>query len=247
MIAPTLLLAALLAASTEPASAPDRVVRGEAFDVRTGDLVYREVHHETWLDGRLLRSSVDYLTTTGEPISRKWIVPRTLPWAPGYEILDRRSAAREAALPAGSQIDLAWQRGERSTVRHGRADLDDTVVVDAGLYPFVAANWQRLLGGEALTLRIPVPWRLALYDFRLRRVEGDDTSRVTFELAASSFMVRLVLDPIRLVYDAADRTLLEQIGRTGIADDAGDPIVARVVYEGGAPLAPPDRSKPAEP
>jgi len=70
---------------------------------------------------------------------------------------------------------------------------------------------------------------------------------VTFELAASSFVVRLVLDPIRLVYDAADRTLLEQIGRTGIADDAGDPIVARVVYEGGAPLAPPDRSKPAEP
>lgn len=242
MLAPTLLLAALVA-STDGGPAIERLVRGEAFDLRTRELLYVEEHHERWREGRFLGSRVVYRDRSGATIREKWLVPGPLSWCPGYESVDPRSGSREAALAEGSRLELASQRSSRSTVRRERAARGDEVVVDAGLHPFVDAHWDRLLAGETLRLRIPVPWRLTLYDFRLRRVEAESGSppsdRVTLELTAASFVIRLVLDPIRLVYEANGRRLVEQTGRTGLTDDAGDPIVARVAYSGGAPLVPP--------
>jgi len=236
MSAPALLLAALVATAFGGGPAESVVARGEARDPETGVLLYPEAHRQRWRDGAWLGTEVRYVGADGTPWVTKWLVPRTRPAAPACEWLDHRSGRREAALPEGDRIALAWSEDGRE--RRGAAALPPGSAVDLGAQVVILESWERLVAGETVELEIAVPERLALYGFRLRRVDSGGAGRVTFELSPANVLVRLVLDPIRFTYSTPDRTIRSFLGRTGIADARGRPIVARVDYTTDVPLSP---------
>jgi len=236
MTGPALLLAALVASAFGDGPAESVVARGEAHDPSSGALLYTEEHRQRWRDGAWLGTEVRYVGADGTPWVTKWLLPRDRPAAPACEWVDHRSGRREAALPEGDRIELAWSEGERG--RRGAADLPPGSAVDLGAQVVILESWDRLLAGETVELEIAVPERLALYGFRLRRVDSGDAGLVTFELAPASLLVRLVLDPIRFTYSTPDRTIRSFLGRTGIADGRGRPIVARVDYTTDVALSP---------
>jgi len=236
MTAPALLLAALVASAFGDGPVESVLARGEAHDPSSGALLYTEEHRQRWRDGAWLGTEVRYVGADGTPWVTKWLLPRDRPAAPACEWVDHRSGRREAALPEGDRIALAWSEDGRE--RRGSAELPPGSAVDLGAQVVILESWERLIAGETVELGIAVPERLALYGFRLRRVDSEGGDLVTFELAAANFLVRLVLDPIHFTYSKRDRRIRSFLGRTGIADARGRPIVARVDYTTDVPLSP---------
>lgn len=212
-----------------PASAALSI--GTAYSPDGERVLYRERRIETWRDGDLVACEVDYLTPEGELFAEKTIRFDGNPTAPAFTFVDYREEFREGARPAEDAIELFSGVGD--DLERRRRALPEAAVVDAGFDRFIREEFDRLAAGERLEFEFAVPAEQRFVRFEIEaegEVSYDGKPALALRMRPASFLIRLLVDPIRLVYDER-RRLLEFAGISDIRDDAGDRHVARVVFE----------------
>lgn len=204
-------LLSLLALWLGCAHGSERIIEGQARDLQTGALLYSEIH--ACGAGRE-RCEVEYRDTQGALIAHKQLDYRRSPWAPTLSLQDFR---------AGEEVELA-------------APADPSVVVDAGFDNYMRARWPELSAGEEVSFPFLVAGQQRPFRMVARRapVPACDTARLCLEVQPEAWWLRLLMDPIELVYDRASRRLVLFRGISNIADADGrsQSVEIRYTYRG---------------
>lgn len=224
---------AILASGSPGARVPDgRVYHGDAFDVRSGTLLYRESHYLFRDDdgnGRL----VLYRCPDGAPFARKHVYYGEQPQAPVFALRDARLGYREGLRRDALGPEVYVQNGTDEAEKHALIDAVPDMVADAGFDEFVRRYWDVLQRGETMRFPFLVPSRLQVMDFRVRRHrgEGEGAERVSvFRLQPGAWWAFL-LPHIDVTYRDRDQRLMRFEGLTNIRDAGGRNLSARIEFD----------------
>lgn len=221
------------------AQAASETVVGYVRDLSSQRYLYTEVHELTSApDGRVLSGLSRYFDPQGREIARKTLDYRLHRTVPRYRM----------DIPAQGYAEGIVGENPEATVfksykgKEERRDLPMApapVAADSGFNQLIMDLWPQLRAGETVRFGLIVAGRTARYEFRARRIEaltvqGVAAARVRVE---PDSMLRFVVDPIMLTYDAAGTRLMVYEGVSNILDpDTGKvyPKV-RITYGGPAP------------
>lgn len=218
------IIAALLALLTPPAqSQPEpqpqtqqaRSYSGNAYDLDSGDLLYRETHLLFSAAGTRERV-VLYRCPDGRPFARKRIRDDGDSQAPDFDMRDARLGYREGVRRDAGERVAYVQRSAQQNERDNALQVPADGVIDAGFDNFVRNHWQALLDGDTLHFDFLVPSKRAFYAFKLaRRHHGAGHATVRLRLSLGAWYAFL-LPHIDVVYDRATRRLLRYEGLSNI-------------------------------
>ncbi|MEM6453889.1 MAG: hypothetical protein AAF772_02220 [Acidobacteriota bacterium] len=225
------------APATSEASAADVTFHARAYDLKTGAPIYTEHHTEHWRDGRHVGSSVRYTNPDGETFASKSVDYASGITTPTFALDDERSGYREGADVDGRKVTLFKRADERARPARATVRLPRQAVIDAGFDHFVRRNWATLLSGRNVKFEFAVASRRDFMRFRLTHLgssthDGRPVER--FEMVSTNPIVRLLLDPILLEYDAETQRLWVYEGLSNLASNGGDRnFDARIVFNYG--------------
>ena len=200
--------------------------RGEARDIKTGQLLYIEQHRRDGVDHR-----VDYFLPDGKLIVTNRQNFQYSPFVPTVEQTDLRDNERSGLLRKNNDWVL-FNNEERETIEH-----DDPLVASSGFDSFIRQNWSALAAGKKIDFDFAVPQSLLVAPLRLTPIDCKkaDISRVAavalcLEVTPSSLFFSFFFDPIEVAYDRNDKRLLAYRGLTNLKDADGDTYEAEIFY-----------------
>ena len=132
-------------------------------------------------------------------------------------------------------VDLT--SGYDSLVDSSKVEIEnlERAVVDAGFDLLVLKYWDKLLNDQKVEFDFLALTRASFYRFALKK-EMIKESEVIFSLRPSSFLLGLIVDPIRLTYDVNSKRLMRFEGITNIEKvlngmPTGNNYIARIEYQ----------------
>ncbi len=156
--------------------------------------------------------------------------------APDYALTEYTLHANQLGQSGSVRVkdgEVFFALREEGRERTAVERVDAPVVVGPTLVGFVVRSLPALGRGERVDVRLAVLDRLETIGFELRASEGSEgLTEVT--MVPSSFLFRLVLDPITFTFDTATRNLVRLEGRVPPKIRAGArwaDLDARVEYE----------------
>lgn len=123
----------------------------------------------------------------------------------------------------GRALHYTWTA--KGTTRTATETIGDALLVAGpNLHGTVLHHWESLHAGQPLRVRLVVPDRQQSYDFNVQlaplaqgqisaSTQGQAPMQTVFIATPASFLLRLAVAPLRMVFDSADRTLLRYEGR----------------------------------
>ncbi len=228
------LLLAVICASA--AATPEQRSRmGRAYDPQTRELLYSEQHTETLVDGAVVSDHVRYVDTQGRVFGEKRLDFSANPYVPSFDLEDRRHGHLEAVRRVSpTEIEVRYRERYADAVSEARLTVPPDSVADAGFDRFIEQNWESLMAGETRAYPFLVPSRLEFLGFRIRRSDdGAEPAEVRFAIEIDSFMLRLLVPAMEVVYDRRTRRLLRYDGVSNLLDGNGDNERVVVEFEYG--------------
>lgn len=220
----------ILAVFSVSASAVTQSYYGEAKDISSGKLLYREFHTLEYQDGLPVKRTVDYKDPEGQLIAEKTNIYADNPLTPSFNLIEPDSGYREALSMMGNNLQMIRQQPGEPVQRERLSLPDGLLVVDAGFDEFIRSHWATLLAGNDLTFYFASVARFDLIRFRVERVDNSDATTVVIRMRLASRLLAWLLDPIELEYDAESRRLLSYRGLTNIRSANGDNYIADITY-----------------
>ncbi|MEZ5573027.1 MAG: hypothetical protein R3E64_13525 [Halioglobus sp.] len=224
-------------ALTQPVQAEDSGGRGveiigEAFDLNSERLLYRELHCAS---GDALIQEVVYQNPAQQLIARKTLNFSTGTITPSYvqrNYYAQESIAVELHQDAITTTVTREAGGESVNVVDTPAMTDIPLVIDAGFDAFVRNNWDDLLSGQDKSFYFPFAGRDSLVQLRIVAApcDYDSTTDQCFRLELDNWLLRMVVAPIELGYDARQQRLMRYRGLSNIGDGDGDGLVVDIRY-----------------
>ena len=238
VIAPFALLLTATAFSTTVAAGEPV---GTAYDLESGELLYRETH---CLNADGSEREVLYHDTGGQLIARKLVDYRSGLTTPSFVQHNHYSSESiEVDLQADGVRMAVLDRDSGDTMRMAVAQPSEElpVVIDAGFDGFVREHWDDLVSGEKREFQFPFADRESLVELRIQpqACSYDASSEQCFRLDLANWFLRMMVQPIELGYDAESRQLTRFRGLSNIGDAQGNGMVVDIhySYEGGPALA----------
>jgi len=188
---------------------------GEASE--NGSAVYEEHHRVTGecRDGRWRPSthSVDYRRPgQNDAFATKSLDYRHSPLRPKmtFEQPDFNELIT-ITQPDETSLDIRWQTPSGDSESFQTA-FDESVVIDAGFDNLVRRHWDRVTRDESVDFRFLAPTRGEHYAFIMEPAQTDRTdAEHTVTIRPSGMVLRFLVDPITLGYDASG-ALTDYIG-----------------------------------
>jgi hypothetical protein len=226
-------LLVMLVGACAPASAALVSVQGDARDLASGRLLYREQHLIRQQQDVPIERLVVYRCPDGTAFARKHVDYRASRTAPDFELLDVRRGYREG-LRRRAGSTLTWSSRPRSggvTPKALRAGAG-VLVADVGFDEYLRTHWDALLAGRPQTLSFVVPTYGRTVPFQVRslgrgQLDGVSVERFRLKLGGLLGMVGPSMD---VAYLAAGRRLLRFSGVTNLRDDRDKPLKARIDF-----------------
>ncbi len=224
-------LAALLL-STAPAIGFAAETVGEAYDLNSNELLYREIH---CLDAAGDSREVIYRNDRDELIARKRVdyrSGRTTPSFVQHNLYSSQTIQVELDDGMLTMKVLDADKGEPIEVKSTEPGDRLPVVIDAGFDEFVRAHWDELVGGGKKYFLFPFASRAALVELRIRPLSCsyDSETDQCFRLELSNWLYRMLAAPIELGYDAESRRLMRYRGLSNIGDGNGGGLEVDIQY-----------------
>lgn len=241
------LLAALLAAAGGARAAPAETTlkfRGYAYDLSSERFLYTELHEQHVAGERWLGGSIAYIGPDGDELGRKSLDFRQDPYVPLYRLdLTARGGYMESITAITADTIAMAKRGYGGTLEREVVPRPARVAADSGFHVFIREHFAELLAGRPLNFVFAVAGNLDAYQFRARRLADttfEGRPAVRFRVEPDS-LLRWIVDPLELTYEAEQRKLLEYRGISNIHDPAtGKAYNARIIYPSQPPAdAPP--------
>lgn len=189
---------------------------GQAYDLESGELLYSE-HHRVQLtqEGRYSSSTASYRYPDGREIAKKELDYSSNPLSPVLQFDDFRAQTSLSVRPESNQLLLDEVQGDDSRLEVVELPEDGPLVVDAGFDQLVMSNWSKLVSGQVLEFDFLALSRASLVPFKVEMIAGDEDT-VTLAIAPQNWLIGLLMDPIRLVYERDTARLLRYYGVTNI-------------------------------
>jgi hypothetical protein len=236
-----LALAAACVLAVLPAAAPGPARAAEVeriyltlYPLSGADVLYRGVRSEREEAGRRVVLT-EYTRPDGTPVQRSEAIydPATL--APlSYQQRDARSGEEERLERDGGKVTLTHRAAGADAPKSATVDWTPERHMSATVGPLIRREWARLMAGETVPFRLLVPSRRDVYQFRLYRDNASPLAaggRIVVRMEPGTWLVRQLVDPLFLVYEAAPpHRLAEFHGRSSIKTDAGADQDLRTVY-----------------
>lgn len=231
---PTAVAFAALLLACGAAAAREERFYGYAFDLASDSYLYAELHDHRYDGARWLGGRTRYVAADGVELGFKRLDFTADPYVPLYRL--------DLAASGYAEGIEGWTPGEarlfkradgRAPLQQARVALQAPVAADAGFHGFLQDRFEALLRGETVAFGFIAAGRLDTYRFRARRVgdavfEGEPAIEI---VAEPDSLLRLLVQPLRLVYDPRTRRLLEYRGLSNIHDpETGKPWTVRIAY-----------------
>lgn len=195
-----------------PAAAGALIYRGDVFDPRSPSPhpVYTYERRVADRDGVRTAAHTTF-DAGGTPV----LVEQTQVAADGtllrFDAASRQLGSTGAALPrADGRIDFRLRVGGR--LRTASEPGHGPVVAGPSLHGFILRHWDALAEGRAMRVRMIALAELRTYRFDLRRL-AEREGRVAVRLTPSHWLLRLVLAPLVVTFDAATGQVVRYEGR----------------------------------
>lgn len=226
-------LSVILLALALPAAAQTERFYGYAYDLKTDRHLYTEVHEQHFQDGRWTGGRIAYYLPDGRRLGLKTLDFAKDAFVPVFRLDLELEGYMEAIVDNGDPIVMERREGAKAKVERKSVKRDGPTAADSGFHAILYENFERLMKGETVSLRLAVAGGLDQYRFRGRRV-GDSTFEdrpaVRFVVEPDS-LLRFVVDPLDLTYDPKTRQLLEYRGLSNIRNPAtGQLWTTRIAY-----------------
>lgn len=227
--------AGLLVALSGPLAASGNIGEtvGMAYDLQSGELLYRETHCIS-RDG--LDREVLYQDPDDKLIARKlldYTTGETTPSFVQYNHYSRESI--EVGLDQGEVSMKVIDSDSRSVNKAALAQPGETmpVVIDAGFDGFVRQHWDELLAGAEREFQFPFADRQSLVELRIQPLSCSYETQTDqcFRLDLANWLLRVLVKPIELGYNADSRRLTRYRGLSNIGDANGDGLVVDIRYD----------------
>lgn len=235
-------LALLLAAFAFTAEAGERELelRGYAYDLDSGRFLYTEVHKQVIADGRWTGGTISYYGPDGSRIGHKTLDFSKDPYVPLYRLdLVAGGGYVEGITAIGDEAIELQKKGYNSAkLRTASVKRRGTMVADSGFHSFLRDRFDGLVAGKTVPFTFVVSGELDTFKFRARRItdgifEGKPAVRLQVE---PDTLLRLLAEPLELLYAPEQRKLLEYRGISNLHDPRTfEAYRVRIVY----PSAPP--------
>jgi hypothetical protein len=206
-------------------------VIGEASDLKTKELRYREYHYysDTGLEHRVI-----YKEPSGETIADKSLNYNSGLSEPTVEQQNTLCGEYFQVRPTenNKRLQISYRAEEGNRTREKTINRPDDVVIDAGFNHYVRQKWDDLVSGKTVEFSYLAPSRLRTYSFKAEavRCEGDKDSTSCFIIAPDVWYLNIALDPIVLTYDNSSRELISFAGLGNIADKKCDYMAVNIHY-----------------
>jgi hypothetical protein len=224
---------ALIFLLTMPGSrASDAVAHtiGEAYDLNSERHLYSETHCVT---GDPQAREVIYRDTDDRLIARKILNYRTGSATPSYVQHNLYAGESIAVEVRQEDIDMTVRdrAGTPRTVTT-RVDARLPLVIDAGFDAFVRSNWEELVAGQSKRFQFPFAARESLVELRISaaRCSYEHGTDQCFRLELDNWLLKMLVDPIELGYDAGLKRLARYRGLSNIGDGRGEGQVVDIRY-----------------
>jgi hypothetical protein len=220
---------ALLFAAPAPAQTV-RTFEGDALALKGGDAVlYTEQYRDTLRDGRPHRTGTHYFDAEGRPIADRVMDFSRHAWKPDYRLVDRRDGYEEGAEVSGRTIRVFYRAKRGRPLKEKNLSVPEPAVIDGGFNRFIKDHWEALSEGRPVPFNFVAPSQLDYFAFEAVKT-SDGGGRITFAVRPANKVVRVLVDPIQVTYDAATRRMTRYSGLSNINDAKGKSLKVRLVY-----------------
>ncbi len=214
-----------------PARALDGIV-GEAHDLETGQLRYREHHRFVFADGRLISDQIEYRDPAGRTIGHKTVDYAPSPTLPAFHADFYEGRFVEGLRHVDGRLEMYQRKGLQGRERTRTVRPREHMAADAGFTQYLGKHFDRLRAGETLRFHFVAPSRLTTVKFDARKVgerEIEGTPVVDIRVEISSFL-SLFVDPLLLSYDPDSLQVVEYRGTSDVRDADGDQYQVRIRF-----------------
>lgn len=224
-------LVALPALQGAVANQSSEHVIGDAFGLKSNDLLYSETH---CLSNELAREVI-YQQRDGTLIAHKALDYQSGPTTPSF--VQHNIQAKEKIKVSFDQQEVSMSvttSGNKELEnKYPVIDIDSTpLVIDAGFDVFIRDNWDKLVSGETREFQFPLASRSSLVSLQVKpsvcRYETETDQ--CFMLEPANWFFRMLASPIELGYDANLARLTRYRGLSNINDESGKGMIVDIKY-----------------
>ncbi|MEM9531516.1 MAG: hypothetical protein AAGA23_11400 [Pseudomonadota bacterium] len=208
-----IMLAALCAVLDQALAEPLVITkRGYAEDAGSGELIYIEEHERVIDNGQTVTHTIRYRDPQGDIFAQKQLEFSDDYQRPFFSMVDERRDYREGLRSTDAGLEVfSYRRGDNRSAVLKQTEF----VADAGFDRVVENRWDELVDGKTLKFDFLVPARSGTVKFRLKKTgmaTYEGKSAVELTLAPANALVRWLVDPIVVLYDAEEKALLKYRG-----------------------------------
>jgi hypothetical protein len=206
----------LAALQTSPETAGALVYRGNTFTQRTpaGPPLFT---YERRVMTKPTGLSASHITSDA---AGRIIIVESAVTSNNYETLRFEVTNQQAGFSGTVQISnngrhLEYELNDNGKHSTASEDVTDPVVTGPSLFGFIIKNWDPLLSGASVPVRMLVLRQKTTYGFDLKVEQVDQLGKgqVAFTITPSHFLIRMAIAPMRVVFDASTRTPIQYKGR----------------------------------
>ena len=216
-------LMGMVFASAVVANAASREERylGYAVDKASGRYLYTEVHRHQYDDRRWLGGSIRYVAPDGQLLGEKQLDFSANPYVPVMRYQLKVPAYEELITRVDGKRLLMEQR-KAGKVERTTLPVMANQAADSGFNAFLVDRLDDFAAGKEVPLRLAVVGQLDQYRFRVKslaklKFAGEQALRLRVE---PDSLLRLLVDPIEVIYGLESRQLLNYRGVSNLLDPA---------------------------
>lgn len=203
--------------------------QGIARDLKSNKLYYIEEHTETLDHDVLKETMIQYKDSAGMVIAKKIINYSVNKVTPSFEQNDYRDGYMEGVAYSGNKLVLKFRKNNKESLKTKSIDMPTNLVVDGGFNYYIKENWEKLVAGETKVFNFAVPSQLDYFSFRLYK-DSQNNDEVVFKMEPDSYILRKLVDPIRVTYKVSTKRIIKYEGLSNINDKKGKSYLVKIMY-----------------
>ncbi len=217
---------------SQPGHANSTDYKGLAFDLKKQEPAYVEEHREIFSQDKHTSTDTRYLDNQGRNIAERTLDFSHSLCKPDYVLKDFRDGYEEGAAIVGDQVRVFVRATRNTQLKEKQIKVPEPCVIDGGFNYFLKQNWDGLLAGKRIHFNFVAPSQLDYFAFIAREDLKSEMGKneKAFVIELENPLIRLLVAPIRVSYDADTRRMTQYQGISNVNDSFGKSLKVRLVY-----------------
>jgi hypothetical protein len=204
---------------------------------------YSEEHRERTADGKFVGTHSLFKDPQGRLMAERDLDYTRFPYKPDYVFKDLRNGYEEGSRVDGDVVRVYYRDSLKAAPKEKALKVPEPCVVNGGFNVFLKDHWKDLDAGKRIPFYMIIPARLDYYRFvaymdaarNLTDKEAAGRKSKVVVVEPQSALLRLVLTPIVITYDASNLRQIRYQGIVNVADAKGRSLRVRIDYPGRGP------------